>query len=81
MWLLINGNAEPNKPGTPLHFTYQGNINVEDTYVGPPNKIGDAPRMNCKANCSVTNTTFMATRDVAEWPAAARSIVAKAGPH
>ena len=85
MWLLINGNALPSdvSPDQPLHFTYQGNINVSSTYVGPPNKKGDAPRLNCKTapgNCTVTGTVFMESSEVRSWPAEAQAIVAKAGP-
>ena len=84
MWLLINPNSEPNVPDEPEHFTYQGNIVVEKTFVAPPNKAGDAPRVNCKGpaavNCSVTGTVFMESSEVSSWPAAARAIVANAGP-
>jgi hypothetical protein len=85
MWLLINGNSEPNDPTrSPPHFTYQGNIAVDTTYVGPPNVAGDAPRVNCpgakSANCTATGTVFMPSSDVSTWPAAAQAIVANAGP-
>ena len=88
MFILINGNTAQNKPGEPTHFTFQGNIKVENTYVGPPNKEGDQPRVQCPAynkqpnpNCTVTGTVFMASSEVSTWPAAAQAIVQAAGPH
>ena len=81
IWLLINGNSYPNSPQQPKHFTYQGSIRVSSTFVGPPNKEGDAPEVNyCKSNCTVTGTVFMESGDVASWPAAAKAVVANAGP-
>lgn len=84
MWLLINGNNAPNGQGIPAHFTYQGSIVVENTYVGSPNQAGDAPRVQCRkshnVNCTVTNTVFLGSSVVSTWPAAAQAIVANAGP-
>ena len=80
MWLLINGNSVPNNRSNPYdgpsHFTFQGALAVDSTFVAPP--YDPAPTVNCKANCSVTGTTFLPV-DQAQWPAAAQSIVAHAG--
>ena len=77
----------PSGPRQPPHFTYQGNIKVERTYVGPPNKVGDQPKVQCpkylnktNPNCTVTDTVFLASSEPSSWPAAARAIVAAVGP-
>ena len=89
MFILINGNdgATQTGPEEPPHFTYQGTITVESTYVGPPNKEGDEPRVNCpkyknqtNPNCTVSGTVFMASSELSSWPAAAQAIVKAAGP-